>query len=233
MEIILLRHAQPDWLGHQGHDPNDPGLTELGRHKAEELSASLGRESFDSIQVSPYRRSQETAKAVLKNREFETQEWLREIRLPSFERKSSEQVSQFFKTVKARPLQSWWDGIPGGEPFREFQTRISQGLLKNLKQLGVERMRPESDDDRHLFSISPEAYRSRHLIVSHLGTSGLILSELLHIELVPWIWESFTLDWNGIVRLETAQVADGYVFCLRQFNENGHRDPSLGLPKEK
>ena len=233
MEIILLRHAQPDWLGHQGQDSNDPGLTELGRQKAQEMASGLGQEIFDSIQVSPYLRSQETARAVFPDKEFHTQEWLREIRLPSFQRQSAEQVSQFFRSVKARPLKAWWEGIPGGEPFRDFHSRVSQGLRNNLEQLGVKRMRPDSDDDQHLFSLTPEAYRSRHLIVSHLGTSGIILSELLHLELVPWIWESFTLDWNGIVRLETAQVADGYIFCLRKFNEGGHRDPSLGLPVQK
>ncbi len=48
----------------------------------------------------------------------------------------------------------------------------------------------------------------KHLIVSHLGTTGLILSELLHLELVPWVWESFALDWNGAkARVMVAKLA--------------------------
>ena len=236
MELVLLRHAQPQWTDQEDKGVRDPGLTDLGRQKASALAQTLGREAFDSILVSPYRRCQETAHAVFpfaSGPELETQDWLREITLPDFSQQPAEQVIQFFEKAKNRPLSGWWDGMPGGESFRDFHSRISSGLLARLETLGVRRMRPNCKDDHHLFSIDQTSYGSRHLLVSHLGTSGLILSELLHLELVPWVWESFVLDWNGIVRLETAKVADGYIFCLRSFNEGGHRDPTLGLPHQE
>jgi broad specificity phosphatase PhoE len=232
VELVLLRHAQPGWTDENDRGVKDPGLTPLGWQKAAELSACLGTEAFDSILVSSYRRCQETARAVFgeSDERLQTEDWLREITLPDFSQQPAEQVIEFFKEAKSRPLSSWWDGMPGGESFRDFHARIRSGLINHLESLGIRRLRPDHKDDMHLFSIDPEAYRGRHLVVSHLGTSGLILSELLHLELVPWIWESFCLDWNGIVRLETARVADGYIFCLRSFNEKGHRDPTLGLP---
>lgn len=230
MELVLLRHAQPQWTDAQGRGVSDPPLTQLGRQKAQELSQSLGQERFDSMTVSPYKRSQETAKGVFPDQipRLETEEWLREIRLPSFEKQPAEQVHAFFAQTKRRALSEWWQGMPGGETFHDFHRRVSSGLLDRLATLGIHRLRPDCKDDQHLFSIDPDNFGKRHLFVSHLGTSGIILSELLHLELVPWIWESFILDWNGVVRLETSKVADGYIFCLRKFNEGGHRDPSLG-----
>lgn len=236
MELVLLRHAQPRWIDENNQGSADPGLTSLGREKAAELRNSLGREAFDSVLVSPYKRCLETARQVFPPESHQTlqvEDWMREITLPDFSQQPAEQVGQFFENAKTRRLAEWWDGVPGGESFRDFHARISLGLHSHLCSLGVTRLRPGCKDDHHLFSVDPESYGTKHLLVSHLGTSGLILSELLHLELVPWVWESFCLDWNGVVRLETTKVSDGYIFSLRSFNERGHRDPNLGLLQRK
>ena len=231
MELVLIRHAQPQWTTEDGLGASDPLLTEQGCRNATELGLRLGEQRFDSISVSPYRRAQETARCFFSARPeltWESPEWLREIGLPDLSQQPAEQIEKFFDTFKHRPLSEWWNGVPGGETFRDFHTRVGTGLTGFLKSLGVSRMRPDAEHDRHLFLIPPELLGTRHLIISHLGTTGLILSELLHLELVPWVWESFALDWNGVVRLETVSIADGHLFCLRVFNEGGHRDPSLG-----
>lgn len=235
MQLVLLRHAQPRWTSENGTGSSDPPLTEKGWAKARALAQGLGREHFDSISVSPYRRSQETAQALFSERpeaRWNTFEWLREILLPDLSQQPVKQIDEFFGTFKRRPLVKWWDGIPGGESFRDFHARVALGLEGFLRALGIHRMRPDAEHDRHLFSIPEKMLGQKHLIVSHLGTTGLILSELLHLELVPWVWESFALDWNGAVRLETVAIADGHLFCLRVFNEYGHRDPSLGYHSE-
>ncbi len=235
MQLVLLRHAQPQWTSEAGTGVSDPPLTAEGRARSCALSASLGQEHFDSVSVSPYRRSQETARGVFSEQprfHWNTYEWLREIRLPDLSEQPAKQIDEFFGSFKRRPLVKWWDGIPGGESFRDFHSRIALGLEGYLADLGIRRMRPDAEHDRHLFSIPPDLLGQKHLIISHLGTTGLILSELLHLELVPWVWESFALDWNGAVRLETVAIADGHLFCLRVFNENGHRDPTLGYHVE-
>ena len=236
MELVLLRHAQPQWTTEAGTGASDPTLTAEGHKRAAALAETLGREEFDSVAVSPYLRSQDTARGVFSARPeatWNTEEWLREIRLPDLSAQPVRQIDEFFGSFKRRPLESWWDGIPGGESFRDFHSRIALGLEGYLRDLGIERMRPDAEHDRHLFSVPERVLGQKHLIVSHLGTTGLILSELLHLELVPWVWESFALDWNGSVRLETVAISDGHLFCLRVFNENGHRDPSLGYRTEQ
>lgn len=230
MELILLRHAQPKWTTDDGVGASDPELTAEGIQRCRDLAHSLGAEPFQSVAVSSYRRSQETAHYVLKDSEISwtTQEWLREIRLPDLSSQPAAQVGEFFTEIKKRPLQTWWKGLPGGESFEDFHLRVSKGLLGFLAELGVKRLRPDHEHDRHLFAIPENLLGTKHLLVSHLGTTGIILSELLHLELVPWVWETFALDWNGVVRLETVPIADGHLFSLRVFNESGHRDPSLG-----
>jgi broad specificity phosphatase PhoE len=231
MELVLIRHAQPQWTTDEGVGASDPPLTEEGRRRATALGPTVGLQNFDSVVVSPYRRSQETARCLFSHRPelaWRTEPWLKEIGLPDLSKQPVEQIEKFFGSFKTRPLSAWWDGIPGGESFKTFHSRVSQGLEGYLARLGIRRMRPDVEHDRHLFVIPPEVLGQRHLVISHLGTTGLILSELLHLELVPWVWESFALDWNGVVRLETVSIADGHLFCLRVFNESGHRDPSLG-----
>lgn len=230
MEIILLRHAQPKWIDDQGHGVCDPPLTDLGVQKASELQPTLGSEHFDTVSVSPYLRCRQTAQAVFPTRAGAIEDWLAEITLPDFSRTPAEQVHHYFRESRRRPLADWWEGVQGGESFRDFHQRIAAGLQGYLAAFGVSRMRPTCRHDRFLFQVPEEQLGKRHLIISHAGTSGIILSELMHLELVPWVWESFCLDWNGVVRLETNQVSDGYIFSLRKFNEFGHLDPGLGEP---
>lgn len=228
MELVLLRHAQPQWLSPQGTGVSDPGLTEEGHRRARNLASGLGQEDFQSVVVSSYRRAQETARGVFcqNPREWTTVDWVREIRLPDLSMQPAAQVADYFSSMRRRPLEDWWEGYsPEGESFKEFHARIQSGLINWLAQMGVHRTRGD------MFTIDESLLGSKHLVISHLGSTGLILSELLHIELVPWVWDSFALDWNGAVRLETTPIAEGYIFSLRVFNENGHRDPTLGYRK--
>lgn len=235
MELILLRHAQPQWTPNE-RGTSDPTLTPEGIAHAQALQDSLGSETFHSISVSPYQRAQQTAQGVfghLPNVNWDSPEWLREIGLPDLSLQPADQIASFFRTAKERPLASWWDGIPGGESFLHFNSRIQSGLEGFLHGLGIDRLPAAKDSLQQLYSIPSHILGTRHLIVSHLGTSGLILSNLLHLELVPWVWECFALDWNAIVRIETVAIAGAHLFCLRAFNEGGHRDPSLGYIKDQ
>ena len=59
-EIVLVRHAEPDWEGEKG----DPGLTELGRVQAARAAVQLKPCSIHAIYCSPLRRARETAQAL-------------------------------------------------------------------------------------------------------------------------------------------------------------------------
>ncbi|MED6337342.1 MAG: histidine phosphatase family protein, partial [Actinomycetota bacterium] len=60
MEIVLVRHGQPEWVK-GGLNVVDPPLTDLGHRQAERLADVLEGESFDEILVSPLTRARQTA----------------------------------------------------------------------------------------------------------------------------------------------------------------------------
>src|SRR5262249_10329134 len=65
VEIVLLRHGEPDWR-HDGLSVLDAALTQRGRVQAEVAAAALGERAFNAIYVSPLRRAQETAEPLAK-----------------------------------------------------------------------------------------------------------------------------------------------------------------------
>jgi len=64
MELVLVRHAQPEWNRGQVAQV-DPRLTDLGQRQAERLAAVLSGEPFDEVLVSTARRARRTAAPVL------------------------------------------------------------------------------------------------------------------------------------------------------------------------
>ena len=60
MEIVILRHAEPEWTK-DGFSVDNPPLTKRGFQQAELLAESLKLELFDEVLVSPLLRTQQTA----------------------------------------------------------------------------------------------------------------------------------------------------------------------------
>ena len=60
MEIVLIRHGQPDWGSGVNAYTANPELTELGRIQSEKSSAVFDKSSVDELWVSPLTRAQET-----------------------------------------------------------------------------------------------------------------------------------------------------------------------------
>ncbi len=225
MELVLVRHAQPDWEP-RGHAVDNPKLTELGRSQAKRAADALAGESFDAIYVSPYQRALETAAPIAERLglEPEGQSWLREVGLPSLEGKTAEEVRHYFESLHARDLERQWDGPPGGESFRHFYERVSAGVEGLL--IGNHRLRIHEDGGHRLWE-RPDEER-RLLIVAHEGTISVIVSHLLGIEPVPWCAMRFSSGWAAISRLEMRGVSSGAVWSLACFNRLRHL---VGLPE--
>ena len=80
MEIVLIRHGQPEWVK-GGEYTVDPGLTEIGKEQAEKSASVFAANSIDEIWVSPLSRAQETLKPFEEKNiapNIKTFEWLRE-----------------------------------------------------------------------------------------------------------------------------------------------------------
>ena len=219
MEIVLARHAQPDWEP-DGRAVDDPGLTALGHEQAKLAAEALASQRFDALYTSPLRRARETAEPIADalGMALEERSWLRELGLPSMQGYSAEQVQTFFRAANARPFDHWWEGLPGGENFRDFYQRVSDGverLLQDDHQLAV-----RLSGAQRVWELPRN--RERILIVAHEGTNAVLLSHLLGLEPVPFAWVRFSHAWAGISVAQALELPGGSLFALESFNRTDH-----------
>lgn len=224
MELLLVRHAEPAWMG-SGGGVNDPGLTERGRLQADALALALAPEpespgeAATQLWVSPARRSVETAAPLAARLGIapRVRDWLLEAATPDFTGMDAQTLGEVWRVARRRDLDAWWRGFPDQEDLRAFSARVSAGLARDLGDLGAHR---GCDRVAGLWQAAPRA--GRLIIVSHAGTTGALIAELLGLPPVPWPWERFPTAHASITQLRTTAIAGGVLFALRALGEFGH-----------
>lgn len=222
MELVLVRHAQPEWT-RERISQVDPGLTDLGHRQAALAARRLAGEAFDHVLVSTALRAQQTARPLrdqLVDTPCTDRFWLHEIQLPgSWADTPAEEVGRVLREARDRPRDEWWDGLPGGESFRDFHERVTTGLKEELGEYGVHR-KPDG-----LWDVPGDELRL--LLVAHAGTNSLVLGALLGLEPEPWEWERFASDHASMTLLRTTAIAGGHIFGLQSFSDVEHLRPDL------
>jgi broad specificity phosphatase PhoE len=223
MELLLLRHAQPEW-SRAREAQVDPGLTSLGRRQAEMAADRLAGIHLDEVLVSTATRARQTAAPLLDRLPDLTtasRSWLHEIRQPdAWQGTPSEEVEKVFREARSRPRDAWWEGIEGGETFRDFHARVTDGLTLELAQRGIER-----DEDK-LWKVPGDAPQ-RLLMVAHAGTNSVVLGHLLGLEPEPWEWERFSSNHASVTVLRSTPIAGQWIFSLQSFSDVEHLRPDL------
>jgi len=222
MDIILVRHGQPEW-DRDDISAVDPGLTRTGREQAELLADRLLHERIDLLLVSTARRAQETARPVRMRQSgvpSEDRAWLHEIHMPAhWDGTPADEVNRALREARRRPRDLWWEGMPGGESFRDFHARVTIGLEAELEGLGIVR---RTDGLWDVPSDTPEV-----AMVAHAGTNSVVLGHLLGLEPEPWEWERFASDHTSITRLRSTPIAGAHIFSLQVFSDVGHLPPPM------
>jgi probable phosphoglycerate mutase len=220
VEIFFLRHGQPAWSV-EGHSRHDPYLTELGVIQAKKAADRLARldPGITEILVSPAVRAQQTAQPLVEATGVQpiTVDDLTEMRVPPWEGEPEEQVQRIFAESRRRPPEEWWDGLEGGESFRDFHRRVERTLTGLLAERGV----TTDPAQAHLWRSDGEAGR-RVVVVAHGGTNSVALTLLLGVAPTPWEWERFVLNHGSIARVRNVPLAGGHVWSLRAFNDQEH-----------
>ncbi len=220
MDIVFIRHGQPQWAV-DGLSQVDPFLTDLG-HKQADLAAKRIAEdpkrSATELIVSPALRSQQTAEPIsnLTGLEPDTIDDLVEVMMPDWTGVSEEKVIDIFKTTRHRTPEEWWDGLDGGESFRDFHNRVTTALDALLAERGIY---PDPDDPSLWHCDNDDG---RIVIVAHGGTNSVCLTHLLGIPPSPWEWEKFVLFHASIARVKVLPLAGNHVMSLRSFNDQDH-----------
>jgi broad specificity phosphatase PhoE len=226
MEIVLVRHGQPDWEP-GGSAVDNPHLTPYGHEQARCCAEALAGLHFDAFYTSPLIRVVETAQPIAERLRMEPRvlPWLRELELPALEGSTPEAVQDYFRKARERDLPEWWDGFGGAESYHHFHERISSGLEQLLADGHSIDLR--HDHGQRLWRIPEEA--KRILIVAHEGTNSALVSHLLGVDPIPWAWIRFSSAWAGITQVRTAhfpaQNAD--MWALDYFNRTDHMSALL------
>ncbi|NNF68498.1 MAG: histidine phosphatase family protein [Acidimicrobiia bacterium] len=224
MDLIFIRHGQPAWSV-DGYSQPDPALTELGHRQAELTAKRLSAELDEvaEILVSPALRSQQTAVPIVEAMGVapQTIDDLVEIQLPNWEGKLEQQVQKIFLDARHRPPEEWWEGLEGGESFRDFHERIVGAMSRILSDRSV---RPHDEGIPHLWHVETDP--KRIVIVAHGGTNAVALGWLLGLDPTPWEWERFVLGHTSMARVQATPLAGEHVFSLRTFNDVEHLSAS-------
>ena len=217
MEIVLVRHGQPEWMRDDLNVVNPP-LTELGHHQARRMAEVLGTEEFDEVLVSPLLRARQTAAPLYAalGRDETIESWLTEIGDPDWHGTPYRIAQDAYEELMARPSLERWSGLEGGESVRDFADRIADGADAFLAERGVTRV------DGPLPVWHLERPEQRIAIVAHAGTNSMTVGHLLGVEPVPWQWERFQLNHTSITRLETFELGDGHAFGLSTLGNSEH-----------
>jgi probable phosphoglycerate mutase len=222
VEVLLIRHGEPEWV-RDGLSVDDPPLTDRGRRQAEALADRLGTDAIDEIWVSPLRRAQQTAAPVADRLGIEarTFDWLAEIGAPRWNGTPVEVVERVFAETWTRPLDELWDGLPGGESFHEFHRRVVDGLHGHIAGLGIV---TTSEDPRLWNVLDPDR---RVAIVAHGGTNATLVAHLLGIPPVPWEWERFVSFHASVSVVRPFAVSGCHAFTLQRFGDVAHLPSEL------
>lgn len=225
MELILVRHGLPDWAP-DTFARNDPHLSDLGNLQASRVAAIANRWGpIDEIWMSPMHRALETAAPIAASTGLApvVHAWAHEIRNPDqWEGSPIDEIKNAWIDANLRPISDLWDGMPGGETFRDFHQRVVTGLEGALAQRGITRL---DDGHPHLWNVPDDDQRV--VLVAHGGTNAVVIGHLLGAEPTPWEWDRFESPHTGVARLSTLSIAHGRAFSLRAFGDVSHLDPEM------
>lgn len=221
MEIVFVRHGQPEWVKN-GLNVVNPPLTDLGHVQAEAMSSKLATDGeWSEVLVSPLDRARQTAAPLYERLGGSEQidPWLEEIRDPAWHGTPAEKAQMAYDELRARPAYERWHGLEEGESIREFTERIRAGASKFLADRGVVR----ADHDLPVWHIKNPG--DRIVLVAHAGTNSTTIALLLGLQPTPWEWDRFVLGHTSISRLEALPLGDGYTFSLTKLSDVEHLTP--------
>jgi broad specificity phosphatase PhoE len=222
MEVVFIRHGQPEW-DREGLSVDNPPLTELGHRQAEVMADYVASLEIDELLVSPLVRAQQTAAPLVERTGLEptTLPWLAEIGAPVWNGIPTEVVQQVFAEERRRSVEELWNGLPGGESFRDFHIRIVTGLRSMLDGVGALQV----SEAPPLWKLEQPARRI--VVVAHAGTNATAVGHLLGIPPVPWEWERFVSFHASLSVLRPLEINGDHAFSLFRFSDVDHLSPDL------
>ncbi|MCY8856989.1 histidine phosphatase family protein [Bacillus atrophaeus] len=130
--LYIVRHGQTEWnTEHRMQGWQDSDLTAEGLRRARALGERLKHTDFQKVYISTSKRTEDTAKAILGNRQvpLEKEDLFREMSLGTWEGKKHEDIEKeeperlhayFHQPTAYQPAD--------GETFEELEQRVKRAL---------------------------------------------------------------------------------------------------------
>lgn len=217
MELIIVRHAEPDY--------EIDSLTQKGWKEAELLSKRLAKLDVKAFYSSPLGRAKDTAKPTLEkmNREAEVLEWLREFQ---GQIKNYEHTNGGPRCWDLRPTD-WTDveAYYSKDDWRKDPLMQSDNVIEEYEWVtkGVDELLAKHGyvHEGNHFRVEKGSH-DRIVLFCHYGVSCVILSHLLGISPVMF-WQSFVMQPSSVTSLLTEEREKGYaVFRMRTYGDISH-----------
>ncbi len=198
MKVIIARHGQTNENANKVNSGQESEvlLNEVGKEQAKKLANFLKKENITFAYVSPQARAVQTAEEVLKYHPLAkvvSSHYLKEQHLGILEGKKEE-----WKKLRKESQEPFHLIKPeGGESYKEVQKRAKDffgGIVANHKNDTV-------------------------LVVSHAGTIGMILLDILK---KPITKESYEFHKPKNTALTVLEFSDDNSFQIRFLNDTRH-----------
>jgi|TARA_B100001173_G_scaffold306709_1_gene314013 broad specificity phosphatase PhoE len=219
MEIVLIRHGQPNWVTGVNAYTADPKLTDLGRLQSEKSSTVFDKSSVDELWVSPLTRAQETHlpfKDKSISKKIHVFKWLKEMEDEEEKElfgKSQEEVMDFFEKRNTQSFEEWIVGNHG-----QYMEKFRDNIILNLEsELEKRNINPSGNKYDRLFDLN-NSEKKKIMIISHAGTMSVLISYFLNMPLYPWTWRKFLPRHAGHTILKSTEISSGHFFRLKEFN---------------
>jgi probable phosphoglycerate mutase len=129
MDLLWVRHGEPERIAAGTGVPADPALTARGREQAERLAEWLACESIDVILSSPQRRARETAEPIARAHGLEV---LVTNGLMEYDSQSDSYIPmEELRATNDPQLSAMYEGRWeefGAEPADLFRTRVAASI---------------------------------------------------------------------------------------------------------
>jgi broad specificity phosphatase PhoE len=141
MELLWVRHGEPERIAPGRGVPADPALTDLGREQARRLGDWLAHEKIDAVVSSPLRRAIETAEPIAAAHGLEV-----EIidALIEYDSQSDHYIpmAELVETKDERWLamiEGRWESF-GGDPPEVFRARVDTVVATIIERFAGQRV---------------------------------------------------------------------------------------------
>lgn len=135
LEIIVIRHAEPELKGLYIGAGSDPALSQAGREQAGRLAEQLEQSAPEVIIASPQQRAVQSARPLARRlgKDIVCMAEFSEIRFGDWEGLHWTEIQRRFPKEWTHWLKApWLTAPPGGETLKDLHRRVTSSLIKIL-----------------------------------------------------------------------------------------------------